>query len=78
MASTRIKVYISPSHNEKVYGDDEEKKTGDYLLIPGGEKLFKDRKCSSVVNEKHKHSQSYHCRGEREHERQGQSETFTE
>ena len=44
MASTRIKVYISPSHIKKVDGDDEEKKTGDYLLIPGGEKLFKDKK----------------------------------
>ena len=33
-------------------GDDEEKKTGDYLLIPGGEKFFKDKKYQSSVKNK--------------------------
>ena len=70
----------SPSHNKKVDGDDEEKKTGDYLLIPGGEKFFEDKKYQSSVKNKKKHKQShfYHCRGECEYERQGQSETLTE
>ena len=35
-------------------GDDEEKKTGDYLLIPGGEKFFKDKKYQSSVKNKKK------------------------
>ena len=39
----------------------------------------KDKKYQSAVkNKKHKQSHFYHCRGECEYERQGQSETLTE